>query len=444
MTTLIGPPTVAFPQGLDLQPVSRRPTVLSGETLETVLAGDLAWGQTLGLDHIQGAAGRPRASIVVVTFNGLAFTRLCLESLLANATGESLEVIVVDNGSRDGTPDYLRRLAELFASVRPIFNSRNLGFAPAVNQGLEASRGDTLVLLNNDTVVPPGSLRRLHARVADPSIGLAGPVTNRIGNEADVEAGYKTYGELLDFAAGRAADRAGEYFDIGTPIGFCLAFRRDFYERVGPLDERFEVGLFEDDDYAMRCREAGLRAVCVEDAFIHHFGEGSFGELFAHGEYSELFNANRRRFEAKWQTPWRPPPKRATLKYVRLRERIRAAAEALPAGATIAVVSNGDDALLALGPRRGWHFPRGNDGLWGGCHPADSRQAIAQLERVRAAGAQYLLIPQTALWWLEHYDGLRQHLELTSGVVHRSEDACVVFALDAPGHQDTRAPGGAQ
>jgi GT2 family glycosyltransferase len=92
---------------------------------------------------------------------------------------------------------------------------------------------------------------------------------------------------------------------------FCLAMRRDVYERVGPLDERFEVGMFEDDDYALRARHAGYRVVCAEDAFVHHFGEVSFNKLKPSGEYEQLFAANRRRFEEKWGTPWEPHRARA-------------------------------------------------------------------------------------------------------------------------------------
>jgi GT2 family glycosyltransferase len=98
-----------------------------------------------------------------------------------------LEVIVVDNASRDGTPEYLRLAATQHENLRVILNDENRGFAAANNQGLEVARGDFLVLLNNDTAVPRGWLSSLVRHLSsDDSIGLIGPVTNQIGNEARI------------------------------------------------------------------------------------------------------------------------------------------------------------------------------------------------------------------------------------------------------------------
>jgi glycosyltransferase involved in cell wall biosynthesis len=80
--------------------------------------------------------------------------------------------------------------------------------------------------------------------------------------------------------------------------------RRSLLARLGPLDERFGAGMFEDDDFARRVRAAGGRVVCAEDVFVHHWGRASFGAL-PEGRYQEVFEENRRRFEQKWGEPWR-------------------------------------------------------------------------------------------------------------------------------------------
>jgi hypothetical protein len=106
----------------------------------------------------------------------------------------------------------------------------------------------------------------------------------------------------------------------------------------------------------------------------------------------------------------------------------RAVDEALPIDATVLVVSRGDDELLRLDGRQGWHFPQTQDGMYAGHHPADGAVAIAHLEALRAKGAGFLLFPSTGFWWLDYYEKLAQHLNRQYPVVVRDE-ACLVFAL---------------
>ena len=373
----------------------------------------------------------PRVSIVVVTFNQLACTKLCLTSVLTNTDAPAYELIVVDNASSDGTQDYLRELAAVHPHVRVLCNDQNLGYAPANNQGLAMAAGEVLVLLNNDTIVTPGWLTTLAGHLDDPLVGAVGPVTNRICNEAQIEASYDTYGELLRFAAHRSQVERGAVFDIRMLAMFCLAMRRDVYDRVGPIDERFAVGMLEDDDYSMRLRAAGHRVVCAEDVFIHHFGGASFGELVPTGAYGELLRANQERWEAKWGMRWEPYQQRTSAQYVGLVDRVRATVqETLPPDATVLVVSKGDDELIRLDGRRAHHFPQGRDGGYAGFHPADSGAAIAHLEELRSDGADYLLFPKPALWWLDHYEEFRRHLEEHCRPIPMGDDVCLAFGLE--------------
>jgi GT2 family glycosyltransferase len=110
----------------------------------------------------------------------------------------------------------------------------------------------------------------------------------------------------------------------------------------------------------------------------------------------------------------------------RLRRVVRAA---VPAGATVMVVSRGDDELVDLGDTAAWHFPRSADGEYRGHHPRDSAEAIAHLEELRAGGGEYLVVPRTSFWWLDHYDGFARHLEDRYEPVVRRADTCVVYAL---------------
>jgi hypothetical protein len=84
---------------------------------------------------------------------------------------------------------------------------------------------------------------------------------------------------------------------------------------------------------------------------------------------------------------------------------------------------------LKLGGREAWHFPAGKEGGWVGHHPADSQEAVAHLERLHARGGEYIVFPRTGFWWLDHYEGLRAHLEERYPAVVR-EDTCVIFSLN--------------
>jgi GT2 family glycosyltransferase len=456
-----GKPSGPFPASMVLTPLSRWPTTLPEATVRTVLEGWSAERQSArrsALRAPRSTRSAPLASIVIVTWNNLVYTRLTLESLLWRTGYPSYEVIVVDNGSDDGTRDYLAALAERDARVRLEFLERNHGFAAASNRGLELARGKCLVLLNNDTLLPAGWLLRLVRHLEDPAIGLAGPATNRSGNEAQVKVPYRTYGEFERFAAeymnGQWAVVSGEWpvasqqglvasghsplttghsplataFDIRTATMFCAALRREVYERVGPLDERFGIGLFEDDDYSMRVRSAGYRVVCADDVFLHHFGQATIGKLG--GEYGRLFHANRRLWEEKWGLAWTPHAGRPDPQRQELVRRIRTVAEStLPAGSTVLVVSHGDDELVCLEGRCGWHFPQAENGIYQGHHPADSAEAIERLESLVARGGEFLLIPQPTLWWLEHYGEFKEYLERRHRLVAREDETCVIYQL---------------
>lgn len=269
------------------------------------LARQHTWRERVGVIKAGLTSTTPKASIIIVTYNGLALTKLCLESVLRNTSHANFEIIVVDNHSVDGTPAYLRHLARSVPNLRVILNPENRGFAAANNQGIAAATGEHLVLLNNDTIVPPAWLQRLLHHLQDLDVGLVGPMTNFVGNEAKLSCSYKTIAEMESFARSHTWQRDGEAADIAMLAMFCVAFRRATLERVGPLDEQFGIGMFEDDDYAMRIRQAGLKVVCAADVFVHHFGQAAFGKLIDSGEYNPLFERNRALFEAKWKAPWR-------------------------------------------------------------------------------------------------------------------------------------------
>ena len=101
----------------------------------------------------------------------------------------------------------------------------------------------------------------------------------------------------------------------------------------------------------------------------------------------------------------------------------------VPEDATVLVISRGDDEALELGARTAWHFPQQPDGTYAGSYPQTDAEAVAHLEDLRARGAQYLLVPSTSAWWLDHYEGFARHLHDHCRALAEG-DECVLFALE--------------
>ncbi|TDW56990.1 hypothetical protein LY04_02795 [Oceanimonas baumannii] len=247
----------------------------------------------------------PKVSVIVLTYNNLELTQACLSSIERFSDYPNLELILVDNASSDGTPDFLQKYAADKEHVKVCLNDENLGFSAGNNVGLAAATGDYLVILNNDTFVTQGWVHGLvRALKRDSSLGLVGPVTNNIGNEARINIYYSNMEQMAEQAAQYTQSHAGEVYPARCAAFFCVMFSRETYLAVGPMDEDFGVGFFEDDDYCNRVRQLGLKVGVVEDVFVHHHLSASFNKLKA-GAKQALFERNKAIYESKWGE-WQP------------------------------------------------------------------------------------------------------------------------------------------
>ncbi|MGA2176367.1 MAG: glycosyltransferase [Verrucomicrobiota bacterium] len=238
-------------------------------------------------------------SIILLAHNQLRDTQQCLASIEKH-TPQAHELILVDNGSTDGTTQYFRQYAARRENVRVIFNRANLGFSAGNNQGLACAKGDAILLLNNDTVVTPGWLERLLAAFdLYPDCGLVGPVSNSVsGPQLVSAANYSSLEQLPKFAAQWNAAHAGQSLETARLVGFCLMLRRAVLDKVGGLDPQFGTGNFEDDDLCIRAGLAGFKLRVVLDSFVHHTGGQTFKG--AKIDYRASMLRNWELFKTKW------------------------------------------------------------------------------------------------------------------------------------------------
>ncbi|WP_258112539.1 glycosyltransferase, partial [Alicyclobacillus sp. SP_1] len=235
-------------------------------------------------------------SIVILTHNKLAFTRLCIESIRRWTTPNTYEIIVVDNCSTDGTKEWLLRQTD----ISPIFNASNVGFPAGCNQGIAQSQGQNILLLNNDVVVTEHWLDSLISCLySSNTIGAVGPVTNNASNYQAIETNYgDDINEMQLYAAKIRVENYKVWERRLKLVGFCILIKRSVIDHVGGLDERFSPGNFEDDDLSIRIIKAGYDLVVCKDVFVHHFGSATFREDPV--LYNELMTSNSRKFIAKW------------------------------------------------------------------------------------------------------------------------------------------------
>lgn len=241
-----------------------------------------------------------KVSIVILGFNQMAYTKKCIDSIRKH-TRQNHELILVDNGSKDDTWDYFRSVP----GAKTIRNATNLGVSKGWNQGMRLSDGEYILILNNDVIVGPDWLENM-VRLAesDPSVGLIGPRSNYIAGPqvvADVPykgaAGYDEQG-IVPFIRKWQSEHDLSACEFGFIKGFCHLIPRRVFAEVGFYDERYGKGNFEDDDYCLRVRYRGYRALFANDSFIHHFGSVSFNQ--ESNDWRALMIENQKKYEAKW------------------------------------------------------------------------------------------------------------------------------------------------
>lgn len=229
-------------------------------------------------------------SIIIVNTNNLPVIGPCLDSIYRHTQDMSFEVILVDNGSTDGS---LELIKSSYPQVKLIENGTNLGFSKANNRGMEQSDGKAVILLNSDTELKDNALKRLYDFLfSNPEIGACGGTLIYPSGAPQFSYGcfpsfgrmlWITASKLLGIKAGRKeralipSRDAKEPFLVEYVCGADLMMKREALDKVGLLDERFFV-YFEETDLCCRILQGGYTNWLLPDVKILHHIEGSFRE----------------------------------------------------------------------------------------------------------------------------------------------------------------------
>jgi glycosyltransferase involved in cell wall biosynthesis len=387
---------------------------------------------------------RSEATIVIACPEGSRFLPEAVESVLAQ-TLPAREVIVVHDGSTDAASlhDLERResggVTFLRTSERSSFAARNLA--------IERARGRYVVCMDADDLLMPEFLEAtVPVLDASPAVAFVGTHVAFLGQDGGLW---------------RASDFSPTTLLWDNCVGTTCLFRRSCWHEVGGYDD---LAAWHDWSFWISIVERGWKWEIVREPLrkrrgprdcVASYRKANRAALLRlvvahhHDTYARNWadvivemDAEIQRLRDRGRGPGRKTTSRsrATLGdppgarngeaegYDALKRRLRRLVEqVVPNGARVMVVSHGDDALLSFDAREGWHLPCGQGREYAGYHPRDSREAIEHLERLRARECDFLILPSSSIWWLDHYDGFRRHVEQSYPLVARKEDTGVIF-----------------
>ena len=250
-----------------------------------------------------------KLSIVIVNFNTKILLKQCLESVYQNLGNMEHEIFVIDNNSSDQSPLMIK---ENFPDVLLIENKENIGFAKANNQAIRKAKGEYLLLLNSDTIIPPGTLTIMVDFLdINPKVGALGP--KLVDQDLNLQTSFRHFptlftvlSQFFGLSAMFPKSKIFGWYDMGCwdhshtsevdcVPGTSLLVRKKAVQEVGLLDENYFM-YFEDTDWCYRFTRAGWKVVFLPNAKVIHLGGASaaksnIGLFYDKTLTKELFNS---------------------------------------------------------------------------------------------------------------------------------------------------------
>lgn len=234
-------------------------------------------------------------SVIIPAYNQQDMTYECIQHVIENT--QNCEIILIDNGSDPP----IQPPFSGFTECRVIRNEENKGFPVAMNQGLEAAKGEYIVLLNNDVTVSPEAINRLVEYLNE--FDIVAPATNYCAGMQRVQ--LPSYNNLEDFyneAESHYEASKGEVLEVNWVIGFMMAFKREVWEQIGDFDESLWPCSGEEIDFCYRAKDAGFKIAIAYDIYVHHEGSVTFKDMQSDGqlEYEKVCARNDAHIAEKW------------------------------------------------------------------------------------------------------------------------------------------------
>ena len=257
-------------------------------------------------------------SIVLVNYNGGDVILDCLASIFQNLDAATVEVIVVDNDSRDRSPD---RIEQTFPEVHLLRQSENLGFGAANNIGAHHAQGTYLFLLNSDTLLERNILPALISKLeSSPSLGIVGPrLLNPDGSfqlstayEIGLWGEWRTLQEVRQYRQPARRPALAQQYGadqfVEIIVGAAMLMQRSHFFEIGGFDEKFFM-YFEESDLCQRFRNAGYRLLYTPDVSLVHIGGYSVaqvaGKMAAEYRHSQCYYYQKHRPQwEQWVLHW--------------------------------------------------------------------------------------------------------------------------------------------
>lgn len=240
-----------------------------------------------------------KTAIVILSFNHEYLLKRCIESIYNNCNPKDYLLVIFDNGSKDGTAEWLAEWGKNNEDALVILNEENLGFSGGNNAACQYLSEDyDVFFLNNDTRVPANALfwMRMALYEAD-DIGGVGAVQNYADADQIQDVTFDTPEQYVEFGAKHNVFMDNPCEEQSKICGFALLVKRQAWDKTGGFDERFNPGYVEDDEISMHIRSLGYRMMVCHNAFIYHVGSQSFIRV---ENPNDLFVKHREIIIKKW------------------------------------------------------------------------------------------------------------------------------------------------